>query len=147
MEAKETAASEDPVLKLLDGWSNNPGNVRELFLKLKEIISKKPEVVLDFKARPGVSYSLRGSVEKPSEKEKRFFVVVDVIDDDPDNRWLSVCFYEEWVTDPKGEGNVVPEGLFGMDGYCFDMFEYNESGLSYVAQRVDEAYAHASLKD
>ena len=68
--------------------------------------------------------------------------MVDVIDDDPDNRWLSVCFYEEAITDPDERGDMVPGGLFGQDGYCFDIYEYEESDLAYLVQRIDEAYQH-----
>ena len=36
---------------------------------------------------------------------------------------------------------MVPGGLFGQDGYCFDIYEYDESDLTYLVQRIDEAYA------
>jgi hypothetical protein len=133
---------QEAVSKLLEEWSGDPGNVKEVFLKLKEKISEKTGVELDFKSRPGVSYSLRGSIRKPSEKETALFVLVDIIDDDPDNRWLSVCFYEEKITDPDGEGEMVPAGILGVDGYCFDVSGYSESELTYLYQRIDEAYAH-----
>jgi len=135
-------ALQDAISKLVDGWSEDPGNIKNVFLQLKDNISGKAGVELDFKSRPGVSYSLRGNAGKDPEKEGTFFVMVDIIDDDPDNRWLSVCFYEEGITDPDEAGDLVPGGLFGMDGYCFDIYEYNESELSYLSQRIDEAYAH-----
>jgi len=146
MEAKENLTPEEAISTLINGWSEDSGGVKKVFLGLKDRISGKTGVELDFKSRPGVSYSLRGNIRKPSEAEGTFFVMVDIIDDDPDNRWLSVCFYEEGITDPDGAGDIVPGGLFGKDGYCFDLYEYNEADLSYVAQRVDEAYAHASPK-
>ena len=45
--------------------------------------------------------------------------MVDIIDDDPADRWLSVCFYDELVDDPKGLGDEVPGGLLGEDAKCF----------------------------
>ena len=131
---------QDAVSELLENWSEDPGNVKNVFLKLKEKISGKKGVELDFKSRPGVSFSLRGNVSKYPEKGSAIVVMVDIIDDDPDNRWLSVCFYEEKITDPDHAGELIPAGILGEDGYCFDVFEYNETGLSYLMQRIDEAY-------
>ena len=76
------------------------------------------------------------------EKEGTFFVMVDVIDDDPHNRWLSVCFYEEKITDPEKAGELVPGRHPRSDGYCFDIIEYEESDLAYLWHRIDEAYQH-----
>lgn len=63
--------------------------------------------------------------------------MVDVIEDDP--RWLSVCFYEEMVTDPEERGDSVPGGLLGEDGICFDVDAFDETLLSYIKQRITEA--------
>ena len=142
MDVTANPAMQDAVTTLLDCWSGDPGNVKEVFTELKEAISGKSGVELDFKSRPGVSYSLRGSVRKSREKEAALFVLIDIIDDDPDNRWLSVCFYEEKITDPKQAGQIVPAGILGVDGYCFDVFEYSESDLTYLLQRIDVAYGH-----
>ena len=43
------------------------------------------------------------------------FAIIDVIDDDPQARWLSVCFYGDMITDPEGRGEVIPGGLAGAD--------------------------------
>ena len=144
MEAPVNPAMQDAVTTLLDGWSRDPGNVREVFTELKKAISGKSGVEMDFKSRPGVSYSLRGSIRKSREKEAVLFVLIDIIDDDPDNRWLSVCFYEERITDPERAGQLVPAGILGVDGYCFDVFEYNKSDLTYILRRIDEAYGHTA---
>ena len=69
--------------------------------------------------------------------------MVDVIDDDPEDRWLSVCFYGEMVTDPQEAGDLVPEGLLGEDGYCFDMYEYDEQEVAYLKERLTEAHSNA----
>ncbi|MFZ5563507.1 MAG: hypothetical protein ACOZBW_05595, partial [Thermodesulfobacteriota bacterium] len=72
------------------------------------------------------------------------FAVVDVIDDDPGNRWLSVCFYGETITDPDERGGLIPGGLLGEDGYCFDMDEADDALTTYLQKRMDEAYSAAA---
>ncbi len=89
--------------------------------------------------RPGVSYSLRGSLNG----DDGLFVMIDVVDDDPEARWLSVCFYDAQVTDPKDIGDWVPEGLNGKDARCFDIGEEDAVLVSYVAERIQEAAKNA----
>jgi hypothetical protein len=69
------------------------------------------------------------------------FALVDVIDDDPAARWLSVCFYADMITDPEELGDVAPGGLAGEDARCFDL----ESGAraDYILERLKEAHAKA----
>ena len=124
---------------LLESWTNDPQNNKGVFFKLRDNLIKKEGAIPSFKSRPGVSYSFRASLDK--QGENRLFVMVDIIDDDPEGRWLSVCFYGEMITDPDEVGNLIPKGLLGEDGYCFDIYEYDESKVSYVEQRIDEAYA------
>lgn len=99
---------------------------------------------LNFISRPGVSYSLRASLKNRHEKSQSLFALVDIVDDDPDNRWLSICFYEEMVTDPDELGNLVPKGILGKDGYCFDLYKDDPSLISYVERRIEEAHMHTS---
>ena len=124
-------------------WTHDSENIKPAFVKLQDWLSTKENVTFSFKSRPGVSYSLRVSVGKTGNIEERLFVIVDIVDDDPENRWLSVCFYEDMITDPDGEGNLLPEGLLGEDGYCFDLCEYDDTAISYLEQKIDEAYANA----
>ena len=70
--------------------------------------------------------------------------MADVIDDDPTERWLSVCFYGDMVTDPDEKGDLIPEGLMGDDGYCFDLDEYDEEGVEYIKARLTEAFESAA---
>jgi hypothetical protein len=98
-------------------------------------------VSFDFYPRPGVSYSLRAKHE--SQEDRPLFMLIDVIDD-PDARWLSVCFYGSTVADPGELGNLIPQGILGEDGYCFDLEEYDEKFLEYLCLRIDEAHAYAS---
>ncbi len=129
---------------LLDTWTDDPEGMKDIFLKLSEKLMNKQQTNLTFKARAGVSYSLRAASVGGSENKRPLFVMVDVIDDDPESRWLSVCFYEDMITDPEGEGDLVPEGLLGEDGYCFDIYESDQSLLSYIEERIDEAHARAT---
>jgi hypothetical protein len=69
---------------------------------------------------------------------------MDVIDDDPENRWLSVCFYPDMITDPEEKGVLIPLGLLGEDGYCFDLEEWDADYLQYLETRLNEAREKAS---
>jgi hypothetical protein len=122
-------------------WQTDLNHIKNDFLSLKLHLENKTNIKFGFNARPGVSYSLRAS--HPAQKKRSLFVMVDVIDDDPDNRWLSVCFYGEMITDPDEKGDLIPEGLLGEDGYCFDHDTGSEENIFYIKQRIDEAYSSA----
>jgi hypothetical protein len=130
------------LFKLLENWKHDPQKMKDAFLKMKDKLSKKENTTLSFKSRPGVSYSLRANQKNPKITTRPLFALVDIIDDDPENRWLSICFYVDMITDPEEVGNLVPNGILGEDGYCFDLYECNESMVSYIGQRFDEAHAH-----
>ena len=119
MFATKKARSE--MSELLKNWINDPQNIKIAFIKLKGNLSEKQNVSLDFISRPGVSYSLRAAMDNPGERGRPLFVMIDIIDDDSENRWLSVCFYDDMVEDPDEKGNFVPGGLLGEDGRCFDL--------------------------
>ncbi len=99
-------------------------------------------VDLQFVARPGVSYSIRP--KQRSQKDRDLFAMIDVIDDDPTERWLSVCFYGDMISDPEQRGEVIPGGLAGSDGYCFDMFEDDKEQAHYLVDRLMEAFGAAA---
>ena len=122
-------------------WQKDANNIKKDFLFLKNNFESRSDVKLDFIARPGVSYSLRAA--HTAQKKRTLFVMVDIIDDDPENRWLSVCFYGEMITDPDEKGDLIPEGLLGEDGYCFDHEEGNDADIAYIQARIDEAYSAA----
>ena len=128
--------------EFLEGWMNDPQDMKGVFIRLKESMSGKEHVTSTFISRPGVSYSLRGTMDNMDEKGRPLFVMIDIIDDDPENRWLSVCFYDDMVEDPDEKGDFVPGGLLGEDGLCFDLDEHDEALISYVGQRIDEAHAN-----
>lgn len=128
--------------KFLDSWKNDPEGSRKVYVFLKDHLIKMEGVKLSFNSRPGITYSLRASAV--DDEERPLFVMVDVIDDDPDNRWLSVCFYGDTISDPDEEGDLIPGGLLGEDGYCFDIYGYEEDRASYLAKRIDEAHSSCS---
>lgn len=126
----------------LAGWQADGNSMRRAFSLLFAEVSAMPEVGLQFVGRPGVSYSLRPKHRNQAGRD--LFAMIDVIDDDPAARWLSVCFYEDMITDPEGRGECIPGGLAGADGYCFDMNDYDEHLLGYLVARLREAAASAA---
>jgi hypothetical protein len=128
------------LLNVLQNWEDNTRGVKNAFLRLQNKLTAKENGRITFKSRPGVSHSLRVSVRPAGRAEDRLFTLIDIIDDDPQNRWLSVCFYENTITDNAALGNLIPKGILGEDGYCFDVFEYDESLLVYLENKIDEAF-------
>ncbi len=144
--AQDIFASAEEYAEMADffeRWTDDSENMKSAFVKLQERLSKKENATFSFKSRPGISYSFRANLGKTGDMEGRLFVMVDIVDDDPENRWLSVCFYGDMITDPNEEGDLVPEGLLGEDGYCFDLYEYDEAAISYLELRIDEAYTNS----
>ena len=127
--------------KFIETWSETATQTKQAFSRLKAYLEGQNAAVLSFKARPGVSFSLRAV--RPGQTGD-LYVMVDVIDDEPDQRWLSVCFYGDMISDPDEEGDLIPGGLLGEDGYCFDVDEGQDSLLTYLEVRLDEAYQAAS---
>jgi hypothetical protein len=125
---------------IFQNWEHDPRGVKDAFLRLQDKLRTKENGRMTFKSRPGVSHSLRASVRVVGGAGDRLFALIDIIDDDPQNRWLSVCFYENTITDDAALGNRIPKGLLGEDGYCFDVFEYDESLLVYLESKIDEAF-------
>lgn len=121
----------------LELWRGEDQPMRSWFQLFYEKLKVMEGVTCSFVARPGVSYSLRPRHVNQTARE--LFAIVDVIDDDPQERWLSVCFYGDMISDPEERGELIPGGLAGSDGYCFDMFEDDEALAAYLAERLDEA--------
>ena len=125
----------------LETWEGKSQQIRGSFVRLKDHLDEKDSLLYTFKARPGVSYSLRA--KHMHQQTRELFAIMDVIDD-PEGRWLSICFYPDMITDPEERGNIIPLGLLGEDGYCFDYDELNEEFLEYLEKRLDEAYENAA---
>lgn len=131
----------EDVKKFVDGWSDDALGTKPIFLSLYNDVAEFDQARLEFHGRPGVSYSLRAQHQNQSDRP--LFVMIDVIDDDPAQRWLSVCFYGDMIEDPDELGDLIPEGLLGADGYCFDITEPDAQLAEYVGQRIQEAYEQA----
>lgn len=126
----------------LAGWPGDDRSMRSMFQHLLRELSAMAGVRLQFVGRPGVSYSLRP--RHVGQVGRELFAMIDVIDDDPQARWLSVCFYEDMITDPDGRGECIPGGLAGADGYCFDINEYGQDTVDYLIARLKEAAVTAA---
>jgi len=117
-------------------------DARDAFLVFRQTLEAVEGVRLDFKVRPGITYYLRGA--HPAQQGRDLFALVDVIDDDPEQRWLSVCFYDDLVSDEQELGDWVPGGLMGEDARCFNVDEADEELVAYVVERIREAGAGAA---
>ncbi|NDV26242.1 hypothetical protein [Desulfovibrio sp. JC010] len=124
--------------KFISDWTEDPAGVKEVFVEFKNLLESLDNTEIEFHARPGVTYSMRG-VKKGQDKWP-LFVMVDVIDDDPSNRWLSVCFFGDLINDPDELGDFVPGGLLGQDGHCFDADDAESK--EYIAARIKEAHSN-----
>lgn len=131
----------EEVKEFLASWKNDPIKARDAFTAFYEYLHDLAETSLDFKARPGISYSLRA--KRNGQTKRDLFTLVDVVDDDPDNRWLSVCFYADLVNDPDEAGDFVPQGLLGEDALCFNLDEDDPEVRAYIMERLKEAAANA----
>jgi hypothetical protein len=127
--------------QFIDAWSEDGLGIKPVFLSLYHGLRKMDGVRFEFHDRPGISYSLRSIHEK--QKDRPLFVMIDVIDDEPDQKWLSVCFYGDMITDPEALGDLIPGGLLGSDGYCFDVDESDAKIETYIGDRIREAYDSA----
>ncbi|MFW6333931.1 MAG: hypothetical protein ACOC0W_01580 [Desulfosalsimonas sp.] len=120
-------------------WKQDENGCRKVFLGLKSHLEQYSDIVFDFVSRPGVTYSLRAT--RANQSVRPLFALIDVIDETP--RWLSICFYGDMINDPDELGDLVPEGLMGEDGYCFDVDSNDPALINYIGTRLEEAYEKA----
>ncbi len=125
----------------IENWTDTDAKNKQAFIEIYDHLKTLEDVSFEFNERPNVSYSLRP--KHAGQKKRALFAMVDVIDDDPDERWLSICFYGEMITDPDEAGDLIPEGLLGEDGYCFDLYEYDKADVEYIKQRLSQAHENA----
>jgi hypothetical protein len=144
MEKKMTTANSvvDDVDTFLGNWPGEYQPMRDYFRNFYLELQAMAGVSLSFNARPGVSYSLRPHHKNVLGRE--FFAIIDVIDDEPENRWMSVCFYRDMIEDPEERGETIPGGLAGDDGYCFDLSGDDGELVGYLVARLREAREAAS---
>lgn len=125
----------------LQVWGGESPEVKEVFLRLRAFAQALPGVSLSYVGRPGISHSLRfHGAENP---ERPFFAMIDVIDDEPDARWLSICMYADLAADPEGRGDLIPGGLGGQDALCFDVYGEEEDAAEYLEEVLRQAASKA----
>lgn len=137
----ESSTTALEVEEFITQWQSGDQAMKTCFLDLYRLVSGMEHTSLGFVARPGISFSLRPRHDRQTDRE--LFAIIDVIDDNPEERWLSVCFYGDMITDPEERGEVIPGGLAGSDGYCFDVYEADDSVVAYLEARLREAWANA----
>ncbi len=120
----------------LINWLEDPLNAKSAFIQYYTWL-KENNMTLAFNDRPGISYSLRASHHEHATRP--LFVLVDIVDDVPSERWLSVCFYNDMVQDPDELGDFVPNGLMNEDALCLNLDEENDEMRAYIQKRIEEA--------
>ena len=127
--------------QFIANWKDKDSRIKQAFEELLTHVKTLGKTELAFVARPGVSYSVRPRHQ--DQKSRSLFAMVDVIDDNPEERWLSICFYGDMITDPDATGDLIPGGLLGEDGYCFDLDAYDTREIAYLKQRLTQAHGNA----
>lgn len=126
----------------IDSWTDDPSGVKNAFLRLKSALESLGGASVSFVPRPPASYSLRAE----PHRGRPVIAMVDVASLDGE-RFLSVCFYADTITDPEERGDLIPGGLLSQDGYCFDLDSDEDDAVSYVEARIFEAAAAFSLPE
>lgn len=122
----------------LNSWGEDSAETKEMFEALYNY-AQSLELSLEYIGRPGVSHSLRLGI--PGDEERPFFAMVDIIDDDPEERWLSICMYADIAEDPEEKGDWIPQGLNSQDAVCFDIDETSEEITAYMQEVIKNAAA------
>lgn len=135
MSSEDTKAREE-YTAFLEEWKEDPLGCKPVLKSYIDLLSKQEGVELSYRCRPGVSYSVRARGK--AQHDRDFFVMVDVVDDDPSERWLSICFYADMVTDPREVGDIAPGGLNDEDACCFNYDEADEEIAAYLGERLLE---------
>ena len=138
------AGSDMTLDQFLSEWPAGQAELKKMFETFRRGVSALAGAQESFLPRPGVSYSLRWELAGQSPDSQRpLFVMADVVPLGEDELMLSICFFQEDISDPDELGNGIPGGLYGQDGYCFDL-EDDEPGLvDYCLARAIEAHAAA----
>lgn len=130
--------------KFLDEWPASQAGLKNILSAYREGVLKLPGVVESFVARPGVSHSLRWDLaQRPAGRQRPLFALADVVPLGGDEMFLSVCFYDDEVSDPQELGNAVLQGLFQENGHCFDLEEDDRELVAYCLEQAAEAYKAA----
>ena len=113
-------------------WPSRQVGLQQAFKCLTTRARKQSGCDWALLARPGVSYSFRGSLAESCPCRTRpVYLLIDIVISEVDPWFLSVCFYEDEITDPRELGNPIPEGLFQETGYCFDVDDNDPEMIDY----------------
>lgn len=130
--------------EMLGSWPLEQTDLKQALLQLKDHAASRPGAALSFVSRPGVSHSLRFDLDpRPASRQRPVFFLVDVAPIG-DELFLSVCFYEDEISDPRELGNAIPQGLFQETGYCFDLDRPEPEFMAYLLERIDQAHQAAA---
>ena len=134
------------VQAVLAEWPADQEGLARAFEELTRAAAQMTQTVVEVITRLGVSHSFRAALVDPEGKRVRpVYFLVDVVVSSTDPWFLSVCYYEDEITDPEELGNPVPQGLFQETGYCFDVEDYDPALLGYLRDRLAEAHARAQM--
>ena len=126
----------------IESWTDDQNGVKKAFLRLKTVLEGLQGATVNFIPRPPASYSLRAE----PHRGRPVIAMVDVAALDGE-RFLSVCFYADTITDPEERGDLIPGGLLSQDGYCFDLDSGDDEAVDYLETRILEAANAFSLPD
>ena len=126
----------------IDSWTDDPNGVKQAFVRLKTVLENLQGATVNFVPRPPASYSLRAE----PHRGRPVITMVDVATLDGE-RFLSVCFYADTITDPEERGDLIPGGLLSQDGYCFDLDSGEADDVAYIEARIIEAANAFSLPE
>ncbi|MCB2227530.1 MAG: hypothetical protein KQH53_12705 [Desulfarculaceae bacterium] len=130
--------------QFLAEWPGEQAALKGIYQSFLAGVRALPGVKETFLPRPGVSYSLRWDLaQRPAGRERPLFAMADVVPLGADELMLSICFFGDEVNDPEELGNLIPDGMYGGDGFCFDV-EGDDPELGvYCLARAREAHAAA----
>ena len=130
--------------ELTERWPSDQSGILQSLTELKDAALSLKDARLELVSRPGISISLRFSLEPaPEGRTRPVFHLIDVIAFE-DELFLSACFYGDEITDPQELGNLVLGGLFNENGYCFDLDEPDPELSAYLTKRQAEAHQAAA---
>ncbi|MBW1709162.1 MAG: hypothetical protein JRG97_07635 [Deltaproteobacteria bacterium] len=130
---------------IITAWPQDQSELRKAFISLAAEIEMKPGTTMDLVSRPEISHSIRAKASHARVgRERPLYTMLDVITPRMGPWMLSLCFYEDEITDVQEYGQAVPQGLYGETGYCFDLDVFDQKPVDYLKERIAEAYRAAT---
>jgi len=127
---------------LISSWPEDQDGLRHAFQALVEFIQAQPDTGLSLVSREDVSHSVRAEALKPAPGRNRpLYSMLDVVTPRQGPWFLSICFFEDEISDPEELGDAIPGGLYNETGYCFDLDDHDPAQVAYLKERLAEARA------